>query len=202
MPSSTKKVFKINKLFKKKAISDIGWASDRLKKFYFIKLREFCNRCFFNISWYDKRIIYKVVLTITSILETLGTSLVKLCKKTPWDFLHMQLYGGSQWWILSKEAIGYALEFITKNKQFMKGIKRSLIPDELFFQTILLNSSIASKIINNNYRYIDMLEQQYHPRVLTSDDFNSLTETDCLFARKFDDKVDMEILDLIDKYLI
>lgn len=51
-----------------------------------------------------------------------------------------QAYGGSQWWCLSRECIEYINDFISQNHEFVNYFKHTSIPDETFFQTIVLKS--------------------------------------------------------------
>jgi len=112
-------------------------------------------------------------------------------------YRNMQAYKGSQWWCLNSESIEYLLEFINKNKSILRYFKHTYIPDEMFFQTILLNSHLKNKIINDNLRYI-ILEEK-HAEILTVSNFNDLiNDKKKFFARKFDAEVDSEILDLLD----
>jgi hypothetical protein len=72
------------------------------------------------------------------------------------------------------------------------------VPDESFFQTILINSRLADRIVNDDLRYIDWSEGRASPRILTSDDLDSLLASGDLFARKFDARVDERVLDMLD----
>ena len=69
-----------------------------------------------------------------------------------------------------------------------------LVPDEIFFQTLVLNSPHRDSVVDANLRYIDWPG----PRVLRADDLDALLGSGMLFARKFDETVDAEILDLLD----
>jgi hypothetical protein len=76
------------------------------------------------------------------------------------------------------------------------------VPDELFFQTILMNSSLKERIINDDLRYIAWKDlESGSPAILKLDDFDQMMQSPKLFARKFDMTVDAEVLDLIDRAL-
>ena len=55
---------------------------------------------------------------------------------------NIDLFGGSTFWTLKREFIGYALDFIEKNKSFVDEFKSRItfIPDETFFSSIFSNS--------------------------------------------------------------
>ena len=79
----------------------------------------------------------------------------------------------------------------------MRFFEHVFIPDELFFQTIVTNSPLADTVENDNLRYLDW-SREPAPAVLTRDDLDAIGASGALFARKFDETVDAEILDLLD----
>ncbi len=85
-------------------------------------------------------------------------------------------------------------------------IDESLIPDELFLQTLVLNSSFSERLywnkFDDDYRAC-MRAVEWRPRIYTykSDDFQRLVDSECLFARKFDVNADSIIIDLIVEHL-
>lgn len=64
-------------------------------------------------------------------------------------------YFGSQWWILKEDAIKYVFEKSIQDKKIKEIFSYSDSSDEMYFQTILLNSKFSNTIVNNNFRYID-----------------------------------------------
>jgi len=106
-------------------------------------------------------------------------------------------YGGSQWWSLTMDCAEYILNFVRANRSFDDFMRYCLIPDELYFQNILLNSPLQSSVINDNLRYIDWQSGPESPRILRSEDFPKMMTSDCLFARKFDTAIDSTIYSLI-----
>ncbi len=123
----------------------------------------------------------------------------RFSKKLPFN---LKPFGGSQWFCLPKQLVSYILQFVDQNKSFKNFYERSLIPDEMFFQTVLINSPFRSQICNNNLRYINWVgSKEGHPKYLTKSDFDKIVCCDKLFARKFSLSVDKDILDLIDQKL-
>jgi len=109
-------------------------------------------------------------------------------------------YGGSAWFCLPKAVVSYIISFLEKNSSLRNYFRRVLIPDEIMFQTILMNSPFKSSTDNDNKRYIDWNGGgSRHPRILRITDFEKMKNSGKLFARKFDYNVDREILDRIDK---
>ncbi len=111
-------------------------------------------------------------------------------------------YAGWGYWNLTGEAIRYIDDYINHHPDFVRFFKCSFIPDELFFQTILLNSPLKDKIISNSLRHIDWSGKGKHPAIFKQADFDALSASSNLFARKFDTTVDSCIPDMIDQHLL
>ena len=111
-------------------------------------------------------------------------------------------YGGSAWVALSGEAAQYVLRFVEQNPGVVRFFRNTLIPDELFIQTVLLNSPLRDSIVNDEVHHVDWSANRTSPKTFTASDFPALAASDKLLARKFDVKVDAEILDLIDRELL
>lgn len=109
-------------------------------------------------------------------------------------------FGGSSWWTISSDCARYILDFVDKERKFVDFFRLTLCPDEIFFQTIIMNSEYITRICNNNLRYIDWSEGESNPKVLSKVDFNLLLSSNKLFARKFDTNLDEQVLDMLDDY--
>lgn len=123
---------------------------------------------------------------------------IKSNRKIPYQLLP---YGGSGYWCLTREACEYTLNFINIHKKMYPFFLFTKSPVEIFFQTILMNSNLKNKIENENLWYIDWTRKPA-PAILRINDFDVLQKSDKLFARKFDTRVDTEILDMIDRRLL
>lgn len=110
-------------------------------------------------------------------------------------------WGGSAYWIMSRCALRRIAEFVEANPSYIRFFRHVDIPDELFFQTILLNSPEAERCVDFRLHYTEW-SRIPAPAILTTEDYPQLVTSSCLFARKFDDTVDEEVLDLIDKRLL
>jgi len=118
------------------------------------------------------------------------------------------LYKGSLWWMLTKDCIDFIYQYNQteigkKLKKFLKTTRHS---GEIYFQTVLMNSSYKESIVNKDLRYILWLDANYrvrgHPETLTIENFKDIASSESLFGRKFDINVDEEILDLIDEHIL
>jgi hypothetical protein len=110
-------------------------------------------------------------------------------------------FGGGAYWCLSRESVEYVAEFSRARPEVLEFFKHVDIPDEIFFQTVVMNSDLAKSVVNDNLRYIDWTRGS-RPAILETRDFERLRGSPKLFARKFDVSHDAEVLDLIDRRLL
>ena len=121
-------------------------------------------------------------------------------RKIPQNF---EIYGGKTWWSITKDCAEYIANYAKVNKKFNNFFKYTLIPDEMYFQTLLLNSPYKNKIENNFMREVELEGGDgTHPIFFTSSHFERLKNTKSLFARKFDTNIDSEIIDIIDENML
>lgn len=120
-------------------------------------------------------------------------------RKLPYN-LHP--YGKSMFWMLSPEVAMYVVNKVENDKKLRQFFSFSWASDEFVFQTMILNSRYKSKVVNNNYRYIDWSAGGANPKILNETDFEKLEKTEMLFARKFDMVNSPKILDLIDNHIL
>lgn len=119
-------------------------------------------------------------------------------RKLPYN---LKAYCGWMWWSMDHYALNYILQFLDDYPKYLKYHKYTFVPDEFFFQTILLNSKderLLASITNNNMRYIRWKDGASHPEILRKSEIKDIMQSDALFARKVDPDKDEDILDLID----
>ena len=99
-----------------------------------------------------------------------------------------QLYRGSQWQIINWKHVHHILNHLKnpKGEKLYNNFKYTAGPDELFFQTLLLNSTHKDDIINEIARYIDWKKGPWLPRILDESDYENIKKSDKRFARKFE----------------
>lgn len=120
-----------------------------------------------------------------------------LCqRKIPYG---LQPWGGSGYWTLCREHADYVAQFIRSHPKFVRFFRRGYVPDEIFFQTILLNSPYKTDIVNDDIRNIDWSDPRETLKVLLKDDWKKLEKCKDLLARKFDVNRDAHILPRIDE---
>lgn len=116
------------------------------------------------------------------------------------DFLEDTIpYIWWQWMILNRKCCEFICNSL-ETKKFEDYYINTLIPDESYFQTLLMNSSFDWNIINDDKRsiiWVNDWDIKLRPKTFTKEDINFLSLENNLFARKFDDNEDSEIIDFI-----
>lgn len=111
----------------------------------------------------------------------------------------LEPYGGMALWALTGEALADVMRFLAERPDVLRFFRRTKMPDELFFQTIMLSTPLAGSVENEFLHYLDWSGGSAHPATLRAADLPKLRASGKLFARKFDASVDSEILDLLDR---
>jgi hypothetical protein len=115
-------------------------------------------------------------------------------------------YFGDSWFSITDEL---ARHVVARRAWCARVFARHVFcPDEAFIQTLVMNSDLRatlhSDIVDEGparsrrcLRLIDWdrMENRMSPRVWRREDFDILASSDCLFARKFDPKVDAAVID-------
>jgi hypothetical protein len=104
-------------------------------------------------------------------------------------------YGGANWVNLSKETVAYVLHYLKGHPAFLKSFRYTRTADEIWLQTIVMNSPYKEKTIRDPKRYVDWCKGPEFPRTLRIDDYDEIMKSPAFFARKFDDTVDNEIIE-------
>lgn len=110
---------------------------------------------------------------------------VNRCKK-------IHLFKGVNWFSITDNLARYIL---SQENFIKKTFKYSLCADELFLQTIVMKSPYKNNIINRSLRHIDW--ERGTPYTFRAEDYEELMNSENLFARKFDMKIDEKIIDMI-----
>lgn len=135
---------------------------------------------------------------VYGVLDQVSYELVKLqkllridrTKDAPFAYLR-----GSQWFSVSHELAAYVVE---REALVRRYFYHALASDETFLQSIAMASPYAERIVKSNLRLIDWERTEHDgcsPHTFTMEDWDMLTGSDKLFARKFDPAVDRRVID-------
>lgn len=106
-----------------------------------------------------------------------------------------QLYGGSLYMSLTRNSVMIALES-SIGKHLLKHLKYSLCGEEVYFQTVIMNSDMKDLVVDNKLRYMDWSTNP-GPKVLDMSDYEKIGEDKFLFCRKIDSKISKSLLDTL-----
>ena len=110
-------------------------------------------------------------------------------------------YMGSMFWTLNRKAIDSMVRYAEEHPALQRYYHRiQFAPNESFFPTILANDRSLSMCTDDNKRMVRWTKPQTsHPDTFTAADWEQVLATDAHFARKIDQRVDPELLDLLDR---
>lgn len=96
-----------------------------------------------------------------------------------------EIYKGMVYVSLHKNAVQYVMDYLKTHKGFLRNMKTCLIPEEFFFQTLLINSPLRESLVNDNLRYMDwQFRDGISPCVLNETDYEAITKSGKLIMRK------------------
>jgi len=107
----------------------------------------------------------------------------------------VQYYGGWNWININNDAMNQIFKYLHENPNFLNTFKYTESGDELWVQTILANC--ITNIESDSLRYTEWEKKTAHPNVLTMKDLDRIMASKDLFARKFDELVDKEVIEKI-----
>ncbi|MBR9860851.1 beta-1,6-N-acetylglucosaminyltransferase [bacterium] len=101
-------------------------------------------------------------------------------------------YAGSAWFTMHKKLMN---EILAQSREdtFIH-FSDMYYPDEIYFQTLALNSSLSETVINSDLRYIPWEENAWNPSYLDETHIESMGKSNGFFARK----LDLEMLKKLD----
>jgi hypothetical protein len=111
----------------------------------------------------------------------------------------MQPYGGSSWWALSRACVCALLERLGREPGLLRFFRSVACPDEMFFQTLVMNSPFRARVLGQNFRYVQWPENgARNPKVLDEADFERIAAAragrGAHFCRKIDSRASAGLL--------
>ena len=143
------------------------FANQRIAQYHFLQ----------NITGRKDSRIHKLELKFIDLQKKLGINRLKNCPK--------RIYKGANWFSLTDAMVQ---EVLQEEKFVKKYCYYSECADEIFLTTIVMNSGNKNVITNNCLRLIDW--ERGTPYTFQLNDYDTLMESDMLFARKFSSETD------------
>lgn len=151
---------------------------------------------FDSVNYYNILTKYRRNSTLIQIINRLFVLFQKLFKinrnKEPSHYK-----GGINWFSITYEFSRYVLE---KKEETLKDYGHTISGDEIFLQTLAYNSKFKEKLYkyDSNHTFADAMRHvdwnRGDPYIFRINDFQELINSDCMFARKFDEKIDKDII--------
>jgi Core-2/I-Branching enzyme len=137
----------------------------------------------------------RIIINLRKIQSGLGIRR-SISKKLP------HLYGGSTYWSLSRPTIEYVHNYTLKEPRLLKRLKHTFCAEEIYLQTVVMNSPFSQRVLSNNLRFIVWEEGHgSSPGILDEGYLPAIEKSDAFFARKFDSPVSQRLLrDLKERY--
>ena len=155
----------------------------------------------FNLyNFYDQfnaktKIGFKIIMSLLKIQNIIGINR-NITKNSP------PLYGGSTWLSLSYSCMKYAVNYADENPKFMKSLENTFAAEEIYFQTVLMQSPFQNDLVNDNLFYIDWeFRNGNSPANLDISDLEKLKASEKLFARKIQAPISDNLKRELIKYL-
>ena len=106
---------------------------------------------------------------------------------------------GAVWFSITHALARYVVDSMPRYRAYYR---RSSCADEIWLQTLVADSPFMERRAFMGWddefaatmRYIDWPDNAMSPRTLTGADYDKLMQSGMLFARKFDDAVDAEVI--------
>ncbi|SFF11001.1 beta-1,6-N-acetylglucosaminyltransferase [Thermophagus xiamenensis] len=98
-------------------------------------------------------------------------------------------YWGRVWWILYRDHVHYIIKNMTNKNKIYNHMKFTLLPEEIFFASILAESPHRKSIVSKRTTFADYSGP--HPRLIEHSEIKSLVKSDFFFARKFEENSDI-----------
>ena len=107
---------------------------------------------------------------------------------------------GSQWIAITDRMRDFIFDYLAAHPDFIPAFRYSHAADEMFFQTLICDTSFADRNTCSSLVYTDWKNTDSHPKTFTTNDLEHLAALKSiskeypyspLFARKFDDGLDI-----------
>jgi hypothetical protein len=112
----------------------------------------------------------------------------------------MRAYAGSSWWALSRPCLEAILHRVQADPSLARFFSTVASADELFFQTLVMDSPFAPKVVAKNFRYVIWPDAgACHPKILDAADFPGIARSGAHFCRKLDPLASAELLPMLEQ---
>lgn len=148
-------------------------------------------------NWNLRRILPRFIIEMLCMSQ----KLLHMKRRKLGDF--NEVYKGMIWGSMPRKVVQYMVDYAYLNPSYMKALLHTRLPEEFFFQTVLMNSGYKNQVVCENLRYTDWTHRNGStPAILDETDYNKIVESNCYFARKMDSNVSGGLTKLIDAFIL
>lgn len=126
-------------------------------------------------------------------------------KQIEYDTSKLKFMYSFNWSVMPYKVFSSCADFLSTNPHYKKLYQRTLLPEDGFLATLIINSQYAGDIVWKDEIHTRSLtfhdEFDVHPKVIRISDVDEIKNSDCYFARKFDSKIDKQVIEYY-KHLI
>jgi hypothetical protein len=109
-----------------------------------------------------------------------------------------QPWAGSSWWALSRGCVESIVAQVAADPALLRFFRKVDCPDEMFFQTLVMNSPFRQRVLPNNFRHIQWTAGSTRsPKVLDAADFDRIAAAPAHFCRKLEPHASAALLPLL-----
>ncbi len=111
-----------------------------------------------------------------------------------------QPWAGSSWWALSRGCVAAIVARAAADAALLRFFRTVDCPDEMFFQTVVMNSPFRQRVLHKNFRHIQWTTGSTRsPQVLDESDFGQIAAAPAHFCRKLEPQASAALLPLLDQ---
>jgi hypothetical protein len=126
--------------------------------------------------------------------------LIKTClpRSVPRD---IKLAWKGPWWRILSHATCAWLRSSPLTRRYLEFLRHTQTPDEFFFQNLILNAPFPDRLADGNRHFTAWSGTSPSPETLTMAMADQLLASPMWYARKFDETVDREVLELLAEHI-
>ncbi|MET0856228.1 MAG: beta-1,6-N-acetylglucosaminyltransferase [Telluria sp.] len=131
-------------------------------------------------------------------LAALASRAMRACRLRRRMVHGWQPWAGSSWWALSRGCVEAIVARVDADPALARFFRSVDCPDEMFFQTVVMNSPFRPRVLHNNFRHIQWTtESSRSPKVLDASDFGAIAASPAHFCRKLEPAASAALLPLL-----
>lgn len=167
-----------------------------------IKYYWFWQETIGNPRRYLKKFSWKTILLLLQRGIVEMQKIIKIDRRDK----NIKYYAGANWFSITHE---FACYIVSKEDWIKKTFSKTLCTDEMFVQTLLMNSQFKTSLFckgkdssssSANQRLVDW--GRGNPYVFKIEDLDMLKNNNLIFARKFDETIDKQIIKEIKTWIV